>query len=170
VEVYFRLYDKALVLCLMARAGLLNAILERAFVRSFEEGRSVLKKILLAGVRAPSAGNIQLRTFIVVKDEKVKKTLYELCENQAFMKAVSVWIVVCLDFHRNLKAAKLTGVNYDFEGFYHTHLGFWMPPYSLRTWLSLQKLLKLPEHDLSILCIEHLKKKLRRREKWSYRL
>jgi len=104
----------------MKNSNLLNVILTRTSIRDFDKNRKVpeeiLKQILLAGIRAPSAGNIQPRTFIVVKDDTVKELLYKLCENQTFMKDASVWIVVCLDLHRHLKAAKLTGVEYDFTG------------------------------------------------------
>jgi len=78
----------------MSAANLLSSIFERASVRDFDKNRRVpkedLRKILVAGIRAPSAGNIQPRTFIVVKDEKVKEKLYRLCENQAFMKDAPV--------------------------------------------------------------------------------
>jgi len=104
----------------MESPELLDVILRRASVRNFERNKKIseeiLKEILLAGVTAPSAGNIQPRTFIIVKDENVKGRLYELCEDQAFMKDAPVWIVVCVDLHRHLKAAKLTGVEYDYTG------------------------------------------------------
>jgi len=104
----------------MESPELLDVILRRASVRNFERNKKIseeiLKEILLAGVTAPSAGNIQPRTFIIVKDENVKERLYELCEDQAFMKDAPVWIVVCVDLHRHLKAAKLTGVEYDYTG------------------------------------------------------
>jgi len=181
----------------MARADLLNDILERASVRSFDKDKLVseedLKRILTAGIRAPSAGNIQPRTFIVIKDEKVKERLYELCENQAFMKDAPVWIVVCLDLHRHLKAAKLTGVDYDFTGILPYTFGVLDAALSLENMViaaevlglgsviigsiiehpkKVKEILNLPEHclALSILCIGHPKKKPRRREKWSYRV
>lgn len=104
----------------MESPELLDVILRRASVRNFQRNKKIseeiLKEILLAGVTAPSAGNIQPRTFIIVKDENVKERLYELCEDQAFMKDAPVWIVVCVDLHRHLKAAKLTGVEYDYTG------------------------------------------------------
>jgi nitroreductase len=99
---------------------MLNTTLSRTSTRNFDKDKKVperiLKKVLLAGIRAPSAENIQPRTFIVVKDQAVKERLFELCENQAFMKDAPVWIVVCVDLHRHLKAAKLTGVDYDYTG------------------------------------------------------
>ncbi|MEM3566797.1 MAG: nitroreductase family protein [Candidatus Bathyarchaeia archaeon] len=181
----------------MARAGLLNAILERTSVRSFDEDKSVskedLKKILMAGIRAPSAGNIQPRTFIVVKNNEVKEKLYALCENQEFMKAAPVWIVVCLDLHRHLKAAKLTGVDYDFTGILPYTFGVLDATLSLENMViaaealglgsviigsiiehpqKVKEILDLPEYclALSILCIGYPKKKPKRREKWSYRV
>lgn len=180
----------------MARASLLRAILERTSIRSFDSkgvSEEDLKKILMAGIRAPSAGNIQPRTFIVVKDVEVKEKLYALCENQEFMKAAPVWIVVCLDLHRHLKAAKLTGVDYDFTGILPYTFGVLDAALSLENMViaaealglgsviigsiiehpqKVKEILNLPEHclALSILCIGHPKKKPKRREKWSYRV
>lgn len=197
-ELILSCYAKTLKMgCLMARADLLSAILERASVRSFDKDKRVseedLKRILMAGIRAPSAGNIQPRTFIVIKDEKVKERLYELCENQTFMKDAPVWIVVCLDLHRHLKAAKLTGVDYNFTGILPYTFGVLDAALSLESMViaaealgmgsviigsiiehpkKVKEILNLPEHclALSILCIGHPKKKPRRREKWGYRV
>lgn len=174
---------------------LMNTILDRASVRNFDKEKNVperiLKKILLAGIRAPSAGNIQPRTSIVVKDQAVKERLYELCENQAFMKDAPVWIVVCVDLHRHLKAAKLTGVEYDYTGILPYTFGVLDTALSLENMViaaealelgsviigsviehpeKVKEILKLPEHclALSILCIGYPKRKLGRREKWDY--
>ncbi len=174
--------------------ALLKVINERASTREFDSSKKVsenlVRKILSAGISAPSAGNIQPRTFIVVKDEVVKKQLYDLCENQAFMKDANLWIVVCADLHRHLRAAELTGVQYDYTG---------IVPFTfsvLDTGLSLENMviaadslglgsviigsiiehpeeartiLKLPKHSLavSILCVGHPRQKPRRRAKWS---
>jgi len=180
----------------MSAANLLSSIFERASVRDFDKNRRVpkedLRKILVAGIRAPSAGNIQPRTFIVVKDEKVKEKLYRLCENQAFMKDAPVWIVVCVDLHRHLKAAKLTGVDYDFTGILPYTFGVLDTALSLENMViaaealglgsviigsviehprEVKEILKLPKHclALSILCVGHPKRKPKRREKWSYK-
>jgi FMN reductase (NADPH) len=179
----------------MESSGLLNVILGRTSIRNFEKGRKVLekilKKILLAGIRAPSAGNIQPRTFIVVKDGAVKERLYQLCENQTFMKDASVWIVICVDLHRHLEAARLTGVKYDYTGILPYTFGVLDAALSLENMViaaeasglgsvtigsviehpwKAKDILKLPEHclALSILCIGYSKKKPKRREKWDY--
>jgi len=105
----------------MENPKLLKTILERTSVRRFDKEREipedVEKQILTAGIRAPSAGNIQPRTFIVLKNEEVRERIYQLCEDQAFMKEAPLWIVACVDLHRHLKAASLTGVEYDYTGF-----------------------------------------------------
>jgi len=181
----------------MASGDLLGCVLERASVRNFDKGKSVsngdLKKILMAGIRAPSAGNIQPRTFIVVNDVDVKEKLYELCENQEFMKDAPVWIVVCLDLHRHVKAAKLTGVDYDFTGILPYTFGVLDAALSLENMViaaealglgsviigsviehpgRVKEILELPEHclALSVLCIGHPKRKPTRREKWNHKV
>jgi nitroreductase len=172
-----------------------NTILERASVRNFEKDKpisdEILQEIMTAGIRAPSAGNIQPRTFIIVRDETVKDSLYALCEEQAFMKDAPVWIVVCLDLYRHLKAARLTGVAYDFTGVLPYSFGILDAALSLENMVlaaealglgsviigsviehpeKVKEILKLPQHclALSILCIGYPKKKPERREKWDY--
>ncbi|MCL6578127.1 MAG: nitroreductase family protein [Candidatus Bathyarchaeota archaeon] len=179
----------------MKNSNLLNVILTRTSIRDFDKNRKVpeeiLKQILLAGIRAPSAGNIQPRTFIVVKDDTVKELLYELCENQTFMKDASVWIVVCLDLHRHLKAAKLTGVEYDFTGILPYTFGVLDAALALENMViaadafglgsviigsviehpqRVKEILKLPENclALSILCVGYPLKKPAIRGKWGY--
>jgi FMN reductase [NAD(P)H] len=179
----------------MENSGLLNAILTRTSNRDFDKNRriakEILEEILLAGIRAPSAGNIQPRTFIVVKDDAIKERLYELCEGQAFMKNAPVWIVICVDLHRHLKAARLTGVEYDFTGVLPYTFGVLDAALSLENIViaadalglgsviigsviehpqEAKEILKLPKHclALSILCIGYPRKKLGIREKWDY--
>lgn len=176
---------------------LLKIINERASVREFDKRRRVsddlTRRILVAGIRAPSAGNIQPRTFIVVEDERTREQLYDLCENQTFMKDASLWIVVCADVHRHLRAAELTGVNYDYVGVLPLTFSVLDAALSLENMviaadslglgsviigsviehpLEAQRILKLPKHSLaiSILCIGHPKKNPRRREKWSHKI
>jgi len=178
----------------MERSGLLNLILERTSIRSFDKDKDVpedvLEKILVAGIRAPSAGNIQPRTFIVAKDDAIKERLYELCEGQAFMKGAPAWIVICVDLHRHLKAARLTGVEYDYAGILPYTFGVLDAALSLENMVitaealglgsviigsviehpdKVKEILKLPEHCLaiSIICIGYPKNKPEiRREKW----
>lgn len=144
-----------------------------------------------AGIRAPSAGNIQPRTFVLVKNEAVKERLYELCEDQEFMKDAPMWIVICVDLNRHLKAARLTGVMYDYTGVLPYTFGVLDAALSLENMVvaaeayglgsviigsviehpkRVKEILKLPERclALSLLCIGYPEKKSERREKWHY--
>jgi nitroreductase len=181
----------------MENSSMLNKILERTTIRIFEKDKKVpeefVKNILLAGIRAPSAGNIQPRTIIVVKDEAVREQLYQLCENQAFMKAAPLWIVMCVDLHRHLKAAELTGVKHDYTGILPYTLSVLDASLSLENMViaaealglgsvmigsiiehpeEARKILKLPEHCLAfcILCVGYPKRKFGTREKWDYKV
>jgi len=174
---------------------LLQIILKRTSIRDFVKDRKVpdrvLEKILTSGIRAPSAGNIQPRSFVVVKDRIVKDRLYELCESQAFMKDAPVWIVPCVDLHRHLKAARLTGVEYDYTGILPYTFGVLDAALSIENMViaaeglglgsviigsiidhprKVKEILNLPEHCLAlcILCIGYPKKKPVARAKWDY--
>lgn len=178
----------------MENKSMLDVIMERASVRDFDPEKRVSEKtrkqILLAGSSAPSAGNIQPRTFIVVEDEKIKEQLYELCEEQVFMKDAPLWIVICADIHRHLKAAKLTGVDYDFTGILPFTFSVLDAALSLENMViaaealglgsviigsviehpqKAKRILSLPSHTLalSILCIGYPKKKPSKKAKWN---
>jgi FMN reductase [NAD(P)H] len=179
----------------MENSMMLDTILQRTSVRRFDKNREipeeVVKKILNAGIRAPSAGNIQPRTFIILKAQEVRDQVYELCEDQAFMKDAPLWIVVCVDIHRHLKAAELTGVHYDYTGILPYTMSVLDAALSLEN-LTLaaealglgsvmigsiiehpqkaKEILKLPEHcfAICILCIGYPIGKPRPRTKWDY--
>ena len=174
---------------------MLDTILQRTSVRHFDKDRQISEevtgKILTAGIRAPSAGNIQPRTFIILKDQKVRDHVYALCEDQAFMKDAPLWIVVCVDLHRHLKAAELTGVDYDYTGILPYTMSVLDAALSLEI-LTLaaealglgsvmigsimehpqraREILQLPEHCFAIclLCIGYPIGKPRPRVKWDY--
>ncbi len=181
----------------MKNSQLMDVILNRASIRDFDRSRKipddVLENILLAGIRAPSAGNIQPRTIMVIKDQRAKDRLYELCERQKFMKNAPVWIVTCVDLHRHLKASKLTGVDYDFTGILPYSFGILDASLSLENMViaaeayglgsvmigsiiehpeKAKDILELPEHCLAlcILCIGYPKRKAEPREKWDRRI
>lgn len=179
----------------MGNSTLLNTIMERTSIRRFDKERGipedVVKQILTAGIRAPSAGNIQPRTFIVLKNEEVREEVYQLCEDQAFMKEAPLWIVACVDLHRHLKAASLTGVQYDYTGFLPYTMSVLDVALSLENMTlaaealglgsvmigsivehpeEAKKILELPEQcfAICILCIGYPKRKPRPRVKWEY--
>jgi FMN reductase [NAD(P)H] len=179
----------------MERSHLVNLILERTSIRVFAKDKKVpervLEKILNSGIRAPSAGNIQPRSFVVIKDQSIKDRLYELCENQAFMKDAPIWIVPCVDLHRHLKAARMTGVEYDYTGILPYTFGVLDTALSIENMViaaealglgsvmigsiidhprKVKEILDLPDHCLAlcILCIGYPKEKPETRAKWNY--
>ncbi|MEM2864195.1 MAG: nitroreductase family protein [Candidatus Bathyarchaeia archaeon] len=61
----------------------------------------VLRRVLEAAQWAPSAGNLQAREFIVVRDPKVKGDLARAALGQWFMAEAPVNIVVCANLERS---------------------------------------------------------------------
>jgi nitroreductase len=78
-----------------------RVIEERHSVRDFDAGRDVppemVKRILRAAIRAPSAGNCQPWHFVVVRGERTKNRLAEAAYGQWFIADAPVVIVVCAD-------------------------------------------------------------------------
>ena len=176
-------------------SDLLDVILKRRSIRKFDKNRDIpeeiSKLILEAGINAPSAGNIQPRTFIIIKDETVKAQLYELCEKQRFMLDAPLWIVICVDLHRHLKASELSGVKYNFTGILPYTFAVLDAALSLENMVlaaealglgsviigsiiehpeKAKQILKLPKHCLaiSILCVGYPAESPPKRKKWDY--
>ena len=82
---------------------LTEAIKRRRSVRRFKSDPiddKIIKKIIELGNLAPSAGNLQPRDFIVVKDKEVRFTLAQAALNQTFVYDAPVVIVVCTNYDR----------------------------------------------------------------------
>jgi nitroreductase len=78
---------------------LFQAIGKRRSVRSFKSGEvpeEDVIKILEAGIKAPSAGNIQPWAFVVTRDLKSKALLSEAALGQGSVRGASVVITVCV--------------------------------------------------------------------------
>lgn len=81
-----------------------DAIESRRSVRSYNDSEvsdGMLNSILHAGHMAPSAGNLQGRDFIIVKDSATRDMLCRAALNQAFIRQAPVCIVVCANFSRS---------------------------------------------------------------------
>ena len=84
----------------------LKIIFDRVSIRKFknvEISDDILLKILKAGNAAPSAGNLQARDFIVVRDEKTKLKLAKASLKQMFIAQAPVVIVVCANYPRSMR-------------------------------------------------------------------
>jgi nitroreductase len=81
-----------------------EAIHGRRSIRAFKPdpvGENDLRKILEAGIAAPSAGNRQPWEFVVVKDPKRKRELADAALGQTFIEEAPLAIVVCTNAPRS---------------------------------------------------------------------
>jgi nitroreductase len=83
--------------------GLVESIESRLSVRSFTEEdvpEKIVNEALRLAILAPSAGNLQSRDFIVVRNALSKKRLAKGAFGQAFIEEAPVVIVVCANQNR----------------------------------------------------------------------
>lgn len=81
----------------------LEAIRDRRSIRKFKDTDvpiEVLDELVMHGNLAPSAGNLQARDFIIVKDRDTIKKLAEAAFGQRFIASAPAVIVVCGNLHR----------------------------------------------------------------------
>ncbi|MEM0022159.1 MAG: nitroreductase family protein [Archaeoglobaceae archaeon] len=84
----------------------LELIFRRVSIRKFQQreiDEKTLKLILEAGNSAPSAGNLQARDFIVVRDPKIKLELAKASLRQMFIAQAPVVVVVCANYPRSMR-------------------------------------------------------------------
>jgi nitroreductase len=82
---------------------LVESIEARVSVRSFTEEDvpdKIVNEVLRLAILAPSAGNLQSRDFIVVRNALSKKRLAKGAFGQAFIEEAPVVIVVCANQNR----------------------------------------------------------------------
>lgn len=79
---------------------ILKAIKERRSIRSFQKkdiSGEIVDKLIDALIWAPSAGNLQARKFLFVKDAKLKKGIVSSAFGQSFIAEAPLVIVGCTD-------------------------------------------------------------------------
>jgi len=84
----------------------LTAILTRKSIRRFRKddvSDEIVMKLIEAGNAAPSAGNLQARDFIVVRDEETKLKLAVASVRQMFIAEAPVLIVVVANYPRSMR-------------------------------------------------------------------
>jgi nitroreductase len=82
---------------------LVEAIKTRRSVRRFSDkpiDDDTIKQIIELGNLAPSAGNLQPRDFVVVKNQDIKEKLTQAALNQKFIAQAPIVIVVCANMKR----------------------------------------------------------------------
>ena len=81
----------------------LKTLLEHKTIRNYKSDpidEKVLDKILEAGFRASTTGNMQVYSVIVTKDEEKRKELCKLHFNQKMVEQAPVLLTFCADFNR----------------------------------------------------------------------
>lgn len=81
----------------------LNTILEHKTIRKYKADTvsdDVLHRILEAGFRASTTGNMQVYSIIVSREEKMRKRLWELHFKQDMVLQAPVILTFCADFNR----------------------------------------------------------------------
>ncbi len=96
----------------------LVAIKERRSIRKFR-GEPVpeekLQVIMEAAQDAPSAGNLQAREFILVRDSQIKGELARAALNQTFIQEAPVVVVVCTNPDRSTPVYGVRGELYTIQ-------------------------------------------------------
>ncbi|MGC8849780.1 MAG: nitroreductase family protein [Candidatus Bathyarchaeia archaeon] len=81
-----------------------EAVEGRRSIRAFKKAPvddGILRRVLEAAQWAPSAGNLQARDFIVVRDPSVKERLARAALGQWFIVEAPVNVVVCANLERS---------------------------------------------------------------------
>jgi nitroreductase len=78
---------------------------------------TILNKILEAGTRASTTGNMQVYSIIITKNEEKKKHLCALHFNQKMVEEAPVLLTFCADFNRFNKWCKLRKAEPGYDNF-----------------------------------------------------
>ncbi len=84
----------------------LTAIFSRKSIRRFKKddiSDEIILKLIKAGNAAPSAGNLQARDFIIVRNEETKLKLAVSSFRQMFIAEAPVIVVVVANYLRSMK-------------------------------------------------------------------
>jgi nitroreductase len=97
---------------------LYEILMKRRSVRDFEDkgiSDEIINKILDAAVSAPTGGNIQPISIIVVRGAEARKKLDGILVNQPWVKRAPVSLIFCVDFYRAKKWASTFGTEFSGE-------------------------------------------------------
>jgi FMN reductase (NADPH) len=98
--------------------NLYDLMMKRRSVRNFEDKKipeDVTKQLLDVVTHAPSGGNIQPISVIVVQDADARKELAKMVGDQPWVRNAPLSMIFCIDFHRIKKWASMFDVEYEGE-------------------------------------------------------
>lgn len=87
----------------LGNMNVIDAIRTRRSVRKFKKKdvpMEIIKEIIELGNLAPSAGNLQARDFIIVREQKIKEQLAKAAWGQYFIAEAPIALVVCSNLER----------------------------------------------------------------------
>lgn len=99
---------------------MLEVLLNHKSIRKFKNkdiDEDILMKILEAGTRASTTGNMQVYSMVVTKDNKLKEKLWEYHFRQDMVKQAPVVITFCADFNRFNKWCNQRNANPGYDNF-----------------------------------------------------
>lgn len=127
---------------------MLQTILNHRSIRKYRKkniDKQILDKILLAGTRASTTGNMQIYSVIVTQDEALKNKLWELHFKQDMVKQAPVILTFCADLNRFNKWCRLRDAEPAYDNF------LWFYNASIDALLAAQNVaLAAEEHGLGI--------------------
>lgn len=91
-----------------------EAIQKRRSIRIYKQKPipdEIITKILDAGRKAPSAGNIHPEIFIVIREQEIKDKIASAALNQTFISDAPVVIVACADVEKSESRYGMRGRN-----------------------------------------------------------
>jgi nitroreductase len=97
--------------------NLYDLMMKRRSVRVFEDqeiSESIIEQLVDVANQAPTGGNIQPLSIILVRNPEGRKKLAELSGGQPWVEKAPLTMIFCLDFHRIKKWAELCQT--DFSG------------------------------------------------------
>ena len=92
-----------------------DMIMKRRSVRNFEDKQipqSIIEQLLDAVTNAPSGGNIQPISVILVQETEARKKLAEMVGNQPWVRNAPLSMIFCIDFYRTKRWASISDVDH----------------------------------------------------------
>jgi nitroreductase len=80
-----------------------NALFQHRSIRNYTSepvSEEILNKVLAAGTRASTTGNMQVYSIVVTRDASIKEQLWETHFRQGMVKQAPVVLTFCADFNR----------------------------------------------------------------------
>lgn len=92
--------------------------MKRRSIRSFKDQKipeHIIEKLLDAANNAPSGGNIQPISIILVQEAEARRELAEMVGKQPWVKNAPLSVIFCIDFYRVKKWASMSEANFKGE-------------------------------------------------------